>query len=179
MKDFAKKCFKFLRLLTSDFPLMYHVTCVIFAFLGVTEHFFYFSFHLSYFIISSQTLFNVLRSIWEPKYKIFMTLILFLLTEYLFVIISFQMYRDYFPGNNCENLLRCYLVTLDQTFKASGGVGGFLDPAYLSNESGSQDPNKIDYGRLFYDFFFNFVLIILIIQMISGIIIDKFGALRE
>ncbi|CDW74252.1 UNKNOWN [Stylonychia lemnae] len=179
IKDGGKKMFKFLRLVTSDFPLMYHLMCVIFAFLGVTVHFFYFAFHLSYFIISSQTLFNVLRSIWEPKYKIFMTLILFLLIEYLFVIISFQTYRDYFPADNCENLLRCYLVTLDQTFKASGGVGGFLNSAYLSSESGSVDPNYIDYGRLLYDFFFNFILIILIIQMISGIIIDKFGALRE
>lgn len=81
--------------------------------------------------------------------------------------------------NNCENLFRCFLVTLDQTFKANGGIGGFLNHAYSQSEDDGVDGDEIDYGRIAYDNIFTFILIILIIQMISGIIIDRFGALRE
>eukprot|EP00347_Sterkiella_histriomuscorum_P001628 403371295 len=178
-KELIRKTIRFLTLILQDFPLMYHFVCVIFAILGVGSHMFFYAFHLSYFIISSSTLFNVMRSIWEPKYKIFMTLVLFVLVEYIFTVVSFTNYRSEYPAENCSNLLRCFLVTIDQTFKQNGGVGSFMDAPYKTSSDDDDGQQQILYSRLVYDFLFNFFLIILIVQMISGIIIDKFGALRE
>jgi hypothetical protein len=37
----------------------------------------------------------------------------------------------------------------------------------------------ISYKRFFFDNLFNIILVILVVEIISGIIIDTFGALRE
>ncbi len=38
---------------------------------------------------------------------------------------------------------------------------------------------SINLKRFFFDNFFNVILVILVVEIISGIIIDTFGALRE
>jgi hypothetical protein len=69
------------------------------------------------------------------------------------------------------------MVVIDQTFKSDGGVGGFLNPAYPQVSSDKDD--SFSYGRVIFDNIFNLVLIILVIQILSGIIIDTFATLRE
>ena len=56
---------------------------------------------------------------------------------------------------------------------------GLEFPPYHATSDDDIDPDTISYSRIVYDFVFNFILIILIVQMMSGIIIDKFGELRE
>mmetsp|Transcript_39527 Transcript_39527/g.38001 ORF Transcript_39527/g.38001 Transcript_39527/m.38001 type:complete len:307 (-) Transcript_39527:30-950(-) len=68
------------------------------------------------------------------------------------------------------------MVTIDQTFKGDGGIGGFLQKSYPKDMSSGQ---TINYGRFIFDNFFNILLVILVVEIISGIIIDTFGALRE
>ena len=56
-----------------------------------------------------------------------------------------------------------------------GGLGGYLSSSYeVEGESVS-----IDMGRVFYDNLFNFIIIILITEIMAGIIIDKFADLRQ
>lgn len=97
----------------SDYMFIYYAMCIIFGVLGIARSIFWFSFHLTYFIVSSETLVNVLRSIWEPKWRILITLVLYVFIEYLFTIIAFLYYNAEFYGNNCGNLARCFLVTFD------------------------------------------------------------------
>ena len=59
---------------------------------------------------------NVIRAVWEPKQALFLTFILFLILEYTFTLWGFIWnHTDY--DENCENLLHCFLFTIDQTFK--------------------------------------------------------------
>jgi hypothetical protein len=37
---------------------------------------------------------------------------------------------------------------------------------------------NIDYGRILFDQIFNFIILMLIVQLLAGIIIDTFGELR-
>jgi hypothetical protein len=67
------------------------------------------------------------------------------------------------------------VVTFDQGYKNGGAIGGFLAPPYLP------DGEQLDvyWGKFFYDYLFNLIIAVLLFQIFSGIIIDKFGELRE
>jgi hypothetical protein len=54
-----------------------------------------------------------------------------------------------------------------------------MNHAYMWSSSDSIDPNTVMYGRIIFDNVFNIIIIILVMQMLAGIIIDKFGDLRE
>jgi len=67
------------------------------------------------------------------------------------------------------------LTAVDRSFKSDGGLGGFL--------IASSDVKANDDGYFFLRFFFDNVyfilLMIIMINIVSGIIIDTFGTLRE
>ena len=92
-------------------------------------------------------------------------------------MIAYSLFPDEYPDNSCYSLLSCFVITIDQTFKNNGGIGPFLTPIYTYNTT--TETSSYNIGRLFYDQLFNFMLVILIIQILAGIIIDKFGEIRE
>lgn len=63
------------------------------------------------------------------------------------------------------------MVALDEGFKHDGGLGGYLSPRELGVSPKS-------YYRLAYDFLFNAFLIIVLLNIVFGVIIDRFAALR-
>eukprot|EP00828_Plagiopyla_frontata_P009464 TRINITY_DN14881_c0_g1_i1.p3 TRINITY_DN14881_c0_g1~~TRINITY_DN14881_c0_g1_i1.p3 ORF type:complete len:201 (+),score=38.73 TRINITY_DN14881_c0_g1_i1:803-1405(+) len=62
---------------------------------------------------------------------------------------------------------------IDQTFKNDGGIGGYF------NKSAEDYIGWTFDGKAIFDFLFNFVIVILVTEIISGIIIDTFAVLRE
>ncbi len=55
-----------------------------------------------------------------------------------------------------------------------------MNPAYYNKSDGNGNKSHIfSSSRVIFDNFFNFLLVILAVELISGIIIDKFGDLRE
>ena len=92
----------------------------------------------------------------------------------MLVLFSYWWFEKDYNGL-CQDLRTCLLITLDQTFKNDGGVGSFFDAPYKV-EDGLVD---VDYARVAYDNVFNLITLILIIQILAGIIIDKFSELRE
>lgn len=72
-------------------------------------------------------------------------------------------------------MFNCLLTTVDRSFKYDGGLGGFLrDPTIVK-------PHNRNYFflRFFFDNLSYIFLMIIMINVISGIIIDTFGKLRE
>jgi hypothetical protein len=130
LKVSAIKTKNFLVFLLRDYVFLYHLLCLVFAILGLSLHYFYFTFHLTYIVITSPTLQNILKSIWGPKEKILLTFAFFIIVEYIFVVIGFYSFRNDYPNNNCTSMTRCFITSLDQTFKAGGGVGGYMKQAY-------------------------------------------------
>ena len=82
-----------------------------------------------------------------------------------------------YPDFTCYSLFSCFTITLDQTFKNNGGFGLFMEQIYTTDEENESTSYNI--GRLFFDQLSNFVLLILIVQILAGLIIDKFGQMRE
>jgi hypothetical protein len=64
-------------------------------------------------------------------------------------------------------------VSFDQTLKNSG-IGNYLESAYSAREDGVE----IEYDRVIFDNLEYLFITLLLIAIISGIIIDKFGELR-
>jgi hypothetical protein len=67
-------------------------------------------------------------------------------------------------------------VTVDQSYKNDGAIGGFLPVPF---EPTGDDGVDVKWFRFFYDYLFNFIVAILLTEILSGIIIDTFGELRE
>ena len=122
--------------------------------------------------------------------------------EYIFSVIAFTYIPDQYPDLACtDSMWRCLVVTLDQTFKNDGGISGALKAPYYSDWDSKEcalDPEcgehelvrdhdssifgnayTINYERLAFDNLFNLILVILVLQIVSGIIIDTFSSMRE
>jgi inositol 1,4,5-triphosphate receptor type 1/inositol 1,4,5-triphosphate receptor type 3 len=166
------------KLIFTDKLILYHTLYFIFAILGVAFHPFFLAFCLTYLIVRSSVLINVLKAAYEPRYQIIYTLFLFVVVYYIFSIFSYMIFHtDYNESleNACHSLWGCLFVTIDQSYKNDGAIGGFLPVPF--SPSGSD--LEVEWGRVFYDYIFNFIVAILLTEILSGIIIDKFSELRE
>jgi inositol 1,4,5-triphosphate receptor type 1/inositol 1,4,5-triphosphate receptor type 3 len=65
------------------------------------------------------------------------------------------------------------METFDKAFKNNGGIGGWFD------SNNAQSSENYSFGRFFFENLYNIVIVIIMIQIFSGIIIDTFSSLRE
>lgn len=100
-------------------------------------------------------------------------MILFIILVYVFALIAYTFFSADYVGR-CESTLMCFLFTFDWTFKANGGVGGYLTDIEVPDKA-----SKYQVGRFFYDNLSNIILVIIMVNIVAGIIIDTFGSLRE
>jgi inositol 1,4,5-triphosphate receptor type 1 len=173
----ARKAFIFLKRLFLDKEFIYNTFYFLMAFLGIYwKNYLFFTAHLLEIVRRSETLINVINAFWYPKKQILVTLILFLMVEYIFTIFVFTYYGDDAldqQGNKfCDYFVRCYLTIIDNTFKLPNGLMNLLS-------SQGYEQNFYLGGRFWLDNIFAIIVVMLILQMLAGIIVDNFSALRE
>ena len=158
--------------------VLYYLWFILIAFLGSFVHAFFFSLHLLDVVNRYQDLRNVLRAVYHPRKALLLTVVLYLIVVYVFTIVGFYYFREDFTpeGTNstnprCQDLFRCFFITLDKGFKHDGGLGGYLQPRELG-------VSELSYQRLLYDFLYNVLLIVVLLNIVFGVIIDRFAALR-
>ena len=163
--------------LLSDIEFLYNFIYLLMALIGfISQEYFFFSFHLLETTRRSDTLINVINAFSSPKKQIAVTLILFLLVEYAFTIFIFVFYQeqalDIKKNQFCNSFSRCFITVLEGTFKNPNG---------LINTLKKIDINTGIYlgGRFWLDNLFAIIVILLVLQMLAGIIVDNFSALRE
>lgn len=54
-----------------------------------------------------------------------LTLVLFIILVWVYGLIAFTFFNEDYYGR-CGRTVYCFLFTFDWTFKANGGVGGYL-----------------------------------------------------
>ena len=160
-----------------DARLYYNLACLALALLGIIIHPLFFTFHLLSVIFMYQKLIDVLQAFWGPITEIILTLVFFLIIVYIFAVIGYVCFAEMYPDYTCYSLFSCFIITLDQTFKNNGGFGAYMDP--ISTPNDIKEEASFNIGRLIFDQLSNFVLLILIMQILAGLIIDKFGEIRE
>ena len=172
-------------LLFQDFDIVYYFSQLCFALLGLTYHPFIFSGLLSDFL-RFDILTNVVKAIYEPRLEMGLSFLLFVILEYYFTIISYINFYDQYPNNDCSTFWKCYFRTFDFTFKQTGAVGTFLHEQETLKETGADSYVGVDvnlkakyFARFAFDNMFNIILVLIVINMVGGIIIDKFKELKD
>jgi inositol 1,4,5-triphosphate receptor type 1 len=113
-----------------------------------------------------------------PWKEICWTFFLLVSLIYLFSIWTYTYFPGDYANNVCYSLYTCLIVNIDQTFKGDAGIGSFMEMKYVEdNEEVSQ--YDIQYKRILFDNIFNFLILMLVAELLAGIIIDTFGKLRE
>lgn len=94
---------------------------------------------------------------------------------YVFSLFAYYWLYESYEDGYCDSTWVCLLTAIDRSFKTDGGLGGFLKP------STEVKPNDNEYFmiRFIFDNLYFILLMIIMINIVSGIIIDKFGTLRE
>ena len=163
-----------LEIITS-FSIIYYTGVVVFCFLGIYKSNFFFSYLLLEIVTRFKTLQNVLVAIKNPYKELILIFILWIILIYYFSIIGYVWFRSDFPKieKDCNSLFKCVATIFHQNNRMDNGISGYLHPR---NEKKYKNPFT---WRFFYDELGNLMLKILIVNMISGIIIDNFASLRK
>ena len=162
--------------ISTSFSIIYYTGVVVFGFLGIYKNKFFFSFLLLEIINRYKTLKNVLVAIKNPYKELILTFILWIILIYYFSIVGYLWLREnHFPhpDKDCNSLLKCVATIFHQNNRMDNGISGYLIPR---NKKSQKNPFT---WRFLYDEVSNLMLKILIGNMISGIIIDNFDALRK
>ena len=140
----------------------------------------FFPFFLLAIVDLNITLKNVIISI-QLRHKEF-TLCFFLAFIFIYALsnIAFFYYNDdyeqeldYYNDNVCKSLIFCVLNSLDSGLRARGGLGdSAIKISFIQHKS-----HYIE--RLILDEIFFFLIVIISIDLVFGIIIGEFTALRE
>jgi hypothetical protein len=79
-----------------EIEVVYYLAYGALAVIGTVIHPFFFCFHLTEILIRYPTLKNVVKSVWEPKQQLGLTLILFIILVYVYGLIAYTFfYEDY------------------------------------------------------------------------------------
>ncbi|EAR93357.2 MIR domain protein (macronuclear) [Tetrahymena thermophila SB210] len=171
-----KKYLYKIKFFVSDVQLIYRLTFLVIAVLGIFN-FAFIALLLLDFFIRNPLLRNVFKAVWVPRKQLFYTMVVYVLLQYFFAIIGyFTIYDQLNAGNNvnlCDDLWQCFSMIVDMTFKNDGGFVGILN-----RQSSDYQGWSLNY-RAVYDFMYAFFVSLLLIEILSGIIIDTFASLRE
>lgn len=162
--------------------VIYYLLYIGIAGLGIYIPAFY-AFLMNDILNINEILKNLVKSVWRPRSSIVLTLILFLVVMYAFAAIGFVGFTEQFANSmpnqeGCKNIFQCFLLTLDKGTKFDGGIGNYLDD---HNENTSEDGEyiPIDVTKFIFSNFLLIINFIIVLSIVTGIIIDTFGSLRE
>lgn len=170
-----------------DYQVSFYLVYCTFALLGVCYHPFFFSVLVFDLIIANETLQHVLSALVIPYSELLLTIILLYVFMYVFSFIAFLWFQpDFDPDKGsdtiypsdlkCDSILNCFLIIIDKCFKYDGGIGGYL--AAINEHKEMKIDYPIVYKRIVFDALFYILLLIVLVNIISGIIIDTFSVLR-
>eukprot|EP01065_Artemidia_motanka_P042661 TRINITY_DN5763_c0_g1_i1.p1 TRINITY_DN5763_c0_g1~~TRINITY_DN5763_c0_g1_i1.p1 ORF type:complete len:2981 (+),score=515.22 TRINITY_DN5763_c0_g1_i1:142-9084(+) len=170
-----------LRCLRYETAFLMHVACCLTAFLAVVYSPFFLSFHLLSVSTRNQTLHNVIRAVTSQGGTLLVTALLAGIIIWYFTLLCFTLFRDKFGQregdsdnvHHCDDLSSCYHYLLSQAVRAGGGVGDLT-----SGHDWTASPLVLSVGLL-SDFFFFVLIQVILLNIMSGVIIDTFTKSRE
>ena len=161
--------------------------------------FYFLAFPLLDLVSLSQRLINVIKSVTHNVTDLMLVFTLMLFVAYIFSMMGLFLFGQNYaenaddysaelrgadgswlngtvsPGGSeltCFNLLSCFTVTIDYGLRSGDIVDAAMDSSYFTY--GQRHVDRVIFGLLFF-----FVLGVILFDIVTGIIIDTFGALRE
>jgi len=124
----------------------------------------------------SETLKNVVRAVTKPARQLAFTMMFCVVIIYIFAIFGFWFFRAYFQNLDCANMRVCMVTFLDQGLRYGGGIGDYFD-AHSRAQYG--DETELWWRFFIFNMLFFVTISIILLNIIFGVIIDTFSALRE
>jgi len=135
----------------------------------------FFSVHLLSLIQKSVLLRSAVAAVTLNGRSLLLTALLAVIIVYLFTIVGWVSFREDFRdsdgGTYCDNLVECFIFSMNNGMRAGGGLGELLaqrqwgQPQYAA--------------RVLFDLGYFVVVIICLLNIVFGIIIDTFAQLRD
>ena len=145
----------------------------------MTYHFYFFAFCIIVYILFFENLMEIIIAVWESIRRIISAMLFMLFVFYIYSSLSFTYFRDDYSQNipnSCDTMYNCLITIADQWHK-NNALGGFLLFQVLAIE---QDGTfKVSWGRFVFDMVFFIVVPTLLLNIVSGIIIDNFAEKRS
>jgi len=157
----------------------YYVLYIVFTAMGWWDVFFY-SILLLDAMYMFPTLHTVVKALTTNGNQILMTSLLGLVLVYIYALWGFyidpRMYYDYtifpFGESLCQSLWECFLTTLNNGLRLTGGIGDILVKVPW-DEKGKY------YNKWFFEFSYFLIVVVLILNIFLGIIVSTFAQLRD
>lgn len=147
----------------------------LFSILGLTVSNVFYTLLPTVLFMSIPSMNNILKTMFDNSSKFIISLIIIFLVilPYSFALLTF-FHQEFNEGvNYCSSYFECYVYTLNKGIRAGGGIGDTLSISILSSSP------AYFWSRFFYDITFFVIIKLILINIISGIIIDNFGNLRD
>jgi len=152
-----------------DFCLVVFTTC------GIVWSPLFFGIHLLSVIQQSALLRSVVRAVTLNGWSLLLTAVLGMIIVYLFTLVAFVLFRDDFVDNSgaryCENLVECFIFSINNGIRAGGGLGELLAPRRWGQ--------PLYAPRVVFDSMYFVVVVVCLLNIVFGIIIDTFAELRD
>ena len=162
-----------------NFRSLYYILSISFLVLGLRVHPFFYCITFLEFVNRIQLMQTVLKAMYKPIKNILITLLMFIILEYLFSLFAVSYYASHFPNEtDTKNFLKTFMRMIDQTFKQDGGVGTYLDKTLEENYEPYIIPSYFN-TRFLFDLLFFLLILLLIFQIFLSTIIDYFNETRE
>jgi len=165
--------------LITDGVVLIHLSYFFFSLAGNIVTPFLQAWHLMDLVYRSETLKNVLKAVTESASQLGMTALLALIVLYYYAILGFLVMRNnYFLPEDfpdvrpCDKMIDCFFVTIREGLINGGGMADYLPPRSI------EEPANF-YARFVFDLSFFIIVLIILMNIIFGIILDTFAALRE
>eukprot|EP01016_Furgasonia_blochmanni_P011024 TRINITY_DN1483_c0_g2_i1.p1 TRINITY_DN1483_c0_g2~~TRINITY_DN1483_c0_g2_i1.p1 ORF type:complete len:362 (-),score=89.26 TRINITY_DN1483_c0_g2_i1:1343-2368(-) len=176
---------KFLQAVYADSKVFYYLSYTILAFLGAFVDKRFTALLLYDLVYRTKILYQIFYSIYGSWRSFYLTLIFFLLIQFTSSIIAYTYFHPEFDYY-CDRLWTCWFTIVDHSFKHDNGVGSFLNilASKRAEELGLVEleirgiDQDVHLWRVLYDLLGFFIPVVIIIQLLTGIITDNFGALR-
>eukprot|EP01052_Picozoa_sp_SAG31_P022955 SAG31_NODE_1856_length_7063_cov_3.328403_2_plen_290_part_00 len=132
--------------------------------------------HMIDVVNHSPLLREVINVITEKSAELLLTLLLGVVVIYLYTVFGFTHLHDEFEVGGhagCSALYECLLMQLDYGFREAPSFNGPGAPIRADAEG------FVAIVPFLFNFSYNLLIILILIAIISGIVIDSFGARRE
>eukprot|EP01119_Soliformovum_irregulare_P009811 TRINITY_DN2364_c0_g1_i1.p1 TRINITY_DN2364_c0_g1~~TRINITY_DN2364_c0_g1_i1.p1 ORF type:complete len:1977 (+),score=784.23 TRINITY_DN2364_c0_g1_i1:409-6339(+) len=177
--DFSLKSprdfFLFFKLALFSSTSIYLIAYLAFAIGGLFEPLCYF-YHMTDAVLRFRVLGELLDTVFRKNGSILLqTAITGVMALYIYSVFAFWFFQDDVNVANgiynCGNLGQCFIYTLNYGYRAGGGMADVMEvPLGKGGHT---------VGRFFFDFTFFIIITTILTAIISGIIIDAFGDIRD
>jgi hypothetical protein len=114
----------------------------------------------------------VLRSVVDNADVLLKTCVLTVIVLYVYTLCGMVAFPEAY-GDACESFLSCFVFHFNFGLRSGGGIGDVIEGPDIHKST------PVFAFRVMFDVSFYFVVPIILVAIVSGVIIDTFGSMRD